>query len=135
MYKKNIWILIVVAIAVVAGLFLLLGSKSINPTSTNVKPNVTGKYSVPVSEVSVTQSGFEPQTITIKPGVTVVWSNKSGGDVTVNSDNHPTHLLWPFLNLGKFANGSKVSVVFKTAGTYTYHNHLNPSQKGTVIVK
>lgn len=65
----------------------------------------------------------------------MVWTNKSGATATVNSDAHPTHLLWPFLNLGSFDDGKSLSVVFDKAGTYTYHNHFSPSQKGTVIVE
>jgi plastocyanin len=61
--------------------------------------------------------------------------NKSGKTVTVNSDNHPTHKLYPFLNLGAFENGSSVQAVFDKAGTYTYHDHFNPSNIGKVIVQ
>lgn len=85
--------------------------------------------------VTVTESGFEPSTITIKAGTRVLWMNKSGKTVTVNSDQHPTHKLYPFLNLGAFDNGSSVQIVFDKPGTYTYHDHLNPSHTGKVMVE
>lgn len=88
-----------------------------------------------VTQVSVTQSGFIPQTINIKAGTKVTWTNKSGQQSNVSSTPHPIHTSWPFLNLGTFSSGQSISVVFDEVGTYTYHNHLNPSQKGTVIVK
>lgn len=85
--------------------------------------------------VSVTSSGFEPSEIKVKAGTKITWINKSGGTANVDSDIHPTHLLFPFLNLGNFDNDESVSVVVEKAGTYTYHNHLNPNQKGTIIAE
>lgn len=87
------------------------------------------------AKVNLTKAGFEPGALKIKVGTKVTWMNKSGATATVNSDPHPTHTLWPFLNLGKFEDGSSVSATFDSAGTYTYHNHLNPSQTGTVVVE
>lgn len=85
--------------------------------------------------VTLTANGYEPQTLTVKAGTKVSWVNKSGETATVNSDNHPTHELYPFLNLGKFEDGGSLSVVVEKPGTYTYHNHLNPDQKGTLIAQ
>lgn len=136
---NNKFLLIIVVIAVLLGGFFLLGNKTknnqVNQNQTTQKQNPTPAKTIEGKDVAVTNIGFEPQTITIKAGQRVVWTNKSGASVTVNSDSHPTHLLWPFLNLGQFADGSSVSVVFEKAGKYTYHNHLNPSQTGTVIVE
>jgi len=87
------------------------------------------------TKVSVTQNGFSPQTINIKAGTKVTWTNNSSVPANVSSEPHPIHTFWSFLNLGTFSDGQSISVVFDEAGTYTYHNHLNPSQKATVIVK
>jgi plastocyanin len=87
------------------------------------------------STVQVTPNGFQPMNITIKVGTTVAWTNNSGKDVSINSDNHPTHLLYPLLNLGRVSDGGQVSLTFNTPGTYGYHNHLNPSQTGTITVQ
>lgn len=85
--------------------------------------------------VTVTETGFTPQTTTVKAGTKVTWINKSGGVANVSSDFHPTHLLYPKLNLGRFDNGATVTLVFDTAGTYKYHDHLTPSRVGTIIVE
>ncbi len=138
MNNKILWVVIVL-IVVLAGAFMLLNNNAVNngqkqdTQNQNLTPTQT--QATQESNVTVTSSGFEPKTITIKAGTRVVWTNKSGTEVTVNSAVHPTHLLFPFLNLGNFANGSNVSVVFEKSGTYKYHNHLNPSQTGTVIVE
>lgn len=84
--------------------------------------------------VSLTSNGFEPKKITIKKGEVVIWTNKSGKEAGLNSDNHPTHKLYPVLNLGEFGNGLSVQARIYRIGELTYHNHLNPSQKGTIVV-
>ena len=143
MNNKLIWVLVaVVLVVVVIGGVFLLGNKS---ASTNTNTTTTGDQSqsptvsqqAPVEDVNValTSSGFVPQTVTVKTGGRVIWTNKSGADGTVNSDVYPTNLLWPFLNLGEFSNGSSVSVTFDKPGKYTYHNHLTPAQTGTVIAQ
>lgn len=102
--------------------------------STEVTVDETEQVDSERVEVMTTSAGFVPATITIKKGSKVVWKNQSGETSNVSSAPHPTHSLWPFLNLGDFADGSEVSVTFENAGTYNYHNHLNSSQRGTVIV-
>lgn len=141
MNNKYIWIGVLAIIIVLSGGFLLLNNKATSVPAQNTQttqkqtPSQQKALQTKQEDITVTSTGFTPQTITVKAGTKVVWTNKSGGPVTVNSDVHPTHLLWPFLNLGKFDDGSSVSVVFETAGTYTYHNHLNASQTGKVIVQ
>lgn len=84
--------------------------------------------------VNVTANGFEPKSVNVMAGTKVTWKNMSGETVSINSAAHPTHLLYPPLNLGIVADGASISLVFPTAGSYKYHNHLNPSMTGTVTV-
>ena len=85
--------------------------------------------------VDVTSQGFDPDTIVVKVGALVTWTNKSNKDVAIASDPHPTHEAYPPLNLGKFPNGNGVSLIFTKTGTYGYHNHFSPTQTGKVIVE
>lgn len=84
--------------------------------------------------VILTSKGFEPNRITIKKGEVIIWTNNSGKEASVNSSNHPTHKLFPVLNLGAFEDGENTQARIYRLGELTYHNHLNPSQKGTIIV-
>lgn len=95
----------------------------------------TQKVVSSVQSITLTTSGFAPQNITVKAGTEVVWTNNSGGTAAINSANHPTHLVYPPLNLGNFANGETLSLVFDQPGTYKYHNHLDASQAGIVVVE
>lgn len=88
-----------------------------------------------VTNVILTSSGFSPSTLRINAGTKVVWTNNSSSIATVDSEFHPTHRLYPFLNKGNFGPGEKHEVIFEETGTYTYHNHINSAQTGTVIVE
>lgn len=91
---------------------------------------------VPVqNSVTVNKNGFSPSSITIKRGEAVAWINQSGEDATVNSGPHPTHNSHVFLNLGQFPSESSVGATFNETGTFDYHNHFHPEQRGTVVVK
>lgn len=85
--------------------------------------------------VSITDSGFQPQTLKIKADQTVTWHNDSSNQVSINSDPHPTHTKYPPLNLGILSPKEAISLKFPTLGTFGYHNHLDPSQTGTIIVE
>lgn len=130
---------IVVLVVVVAGVLLFSNKSTTTVNNQDATPTqaTTPNDAIESTEVNVNvmQEGYEPSTVTIKTGTKVVWVNKTSATANVSSDLHPTHLLWPFLNLGSFADGEMVSVVFDESGTYTYHDHLNPSRKGTVVVQ
>ena len=83
----------------------------------------------------MTDAGFEPQTVTVKAGAKVVWTNDTSATANVSSASHPTHLIYPPLNLANFEPGDSVSLVFEEAGTYKYHDHLNPTKFGTAVVE
>lgn len=136
----NKYLVVGVGVLVVLGAaWALMNNNSAKNTQVSSTPTAVASPSAQPQTgekmVNLTKAGFEPGTITIKVGTKVTWVNKSGETATVNSDPHPIHTLWPFLNLGSFDDGGSVSVIFDKAGTYTYHNHLNPSETGTVIAE
>lgn len=87
------------------------------------------------STITIIFSGFTPSTLTVKVGSVVTWNNTSGSAVQVASDPHPTHTDLPDLNSGSLANGQTYSYTFNKIGTWGYHNHLDPTEKGTVVVE
>lgn len=136
------FLIVIIVVAIIAGVFILGLNKGPNQTTSQsrsqnqqaVTPPAQGQKPSEVI-VTVTALGFAPQTLTIKAGTKVLWMNKSGEVATVNSGAHPTHLVYPPLNLGEFGNGSSVQLVFDKPGTYNYHDHLNPSRTGTIVVE
>lgn len=137
---------IVVVIAIIAGGILLLGNKNTNnlvpdePAATTTEPEEQQSAEAPTfsehsNTIALTESGFDPQTLTVKVNTEVSWVNKSGATATVNSDPHPIHSNYQPLNLNSFEEGGFLKIVFDEPGTYNYHDHLNPSMTGTIIVE
>lgn len=138
---------LVAAVAVI--LLILVGWYVVKPKSTTppetVQPSQTpttspssaseGAMMKEVTIVKITSVGFSPQTITIKAGDKVTWTNGDSANHTVNSSPHPIHTDNPFLNLGLIKPGESKSVTFEKSGTYKYHDHLNPSLTGSVTVQ
>lgn len=91
----------------------------------------------PADAVVVTYNGttFSPNPVTVKVGQTVEFKNTSSTLVQINSAPHPTHEQFSELNLDSIAAGQSKTTTFSKAGTNRYHNHLNASQHGQIIVQ
>lgn len=94
--------------------------------------------------VEITSAGFNPASVEINKGDTVTWLNKDASPSWPASALHPTHALYPetggcvgskFDACKDLAFGEKFSFAFDHAGTWKYHDHLNPGRTGTVVVK
>ncbi|MFH1186772.1 MAG: cupredoxin domain-containing protein [Candidatus Levyibacteriota bacterium] len=134
MDKKLLYVTIIVLL-LIGAIYFAINKGVSSPTKKDSGANLNTKSTEIQEVVTVTKNGFDPKDLSVKAGTRVIWTNKSGGPATVNSDNHPDHLLFPFLNLGEFGDESSVQVIFDKSGKYPYHNHLAPSQTGTVTVE
>lgn len=150
-WVKLIFIYLVIGGVLYAGVYYFVLSKNETGYNQTQTPPVNKEQSAPATAptqasptaavpqtqngVVLSSSGFMPQTLTIKAGETVTWENSSGGTATVNSDPHPIHTNYPPLNLGQFNDGGTLTLKFDKPGAYGYHNHLNPSQTGKIVVE
>lgn len=128
---------IVVLVIVLVGYYLVKGQGKTydNNKSQAVNTQPTGQVKAG-AVVDYTDSGFSPQSITVKVGDTVTWTNKSGGRMWVASNPHPTHTdLSGFDELGSAKNGGIYSYTFTKAGNWKYHNHVNAGDGGVVVVQ
>ena|SRR3989338_2335801 len=136
---NNKFLLIIIAAVIAVGGFMVLGGKKENPPSSVTSVSIPTPTQTALKEeivtVTLTDKGFVPKEITIKTGTKVVWTNSSGKTATVDSADHPVHLLYLFLNLGAFNDEATLEVVFDKVGKYAYHNHYDSSQNGTVTVE
>lgn len=99
------------------------------PTTDPIKNTATGV------QVLINSTGFEPKNVTVKVGDNVTWTNNSGKNARVASDPHPQHTgLAGFDDLNGAVQGDVYTFTFTKAGTWAYHDHNNPSMKGTVTV-
>jgi plastocyanin len=106
-----------------------------NPAVQEINPNPTATNPQTLS-VTFTGGSFSPNPLTIKKGYIVKFVNKGESSMWVASDPHPTHTGYPGFD-EKVAVGSEgsYSFTFNKVGTFGYHNHLNPMQKGVIIVQ
>ena len=80
--------------------------------------------------VSITSSGFAPDTITVNKGDSVTWTNNDSTNHTVTSQNKNIQL-----NSGEIKPGSSYSYTFSKSGTYNYSCSLSPNMQGKIIVQ
>lgn len=105
------------------------------PTAPSQPTSPTGTTMASV-EVDYTATGFSPATVTVKKGTTVKFINKSDGQMEVASNPHPIHTDYPGFDQYKSAQKGQMEYdfTFEKVGTWGYHNHLNPTDTGTVVV-
>lgn len=86
--------------------------------------------------VNYTDAGFSPASVSINKGDTVKFMNNSNGGMYVASGPHPIHTNYSAFDAKRsYAKGESYSFTFDNVGSWGYHNHVSPSQSGTVIVK
>ena len=70
--------------------------------------------------------GFSPATLTILPGTTVTWKNRSSAPHTVTSDDGTT------FDSGTIAPGGTFTFKFTVSGSYPYHCNIHPYMRASV---
>lgn len=95
------------------------------------------KTNAPIAAtVTYSDDGFSPQTVEITQGETVRFVNESSRPMWVASDDHPAHnILSTFDQFGVSGFGESYEYTFDRPGAWNYHDHVNASQVGTVIVR
>jgi plastocyanin len=102
-----------------------------NPAA-NTPSEEDGRATNPVAEneVAIKDFAFSPQTLTVKKGTTLTWTNQDTAKHTVTPDQ-PGDILKGSELLGQ---GETYRVTFTEAGTYTYFCEPHPYMKGTIEV-
>lgn len=146
--QRNILISMVLGLVLLAGLWGYIFSQSTRNNQTSTTPSSTlvpiggaPPTEIPtqapeITTVKINSGGFSPQQITIKKGEAVTWINDDTMQHQVNSAPHPEHTDYSPLNsIGLLNSGAQKSLTFPDAGTYHYHDHLNPQLFGAVVVR
>lgn len=139
--------------ALVAGVLLTAaacGTKTATKNTTNAKTGNASANANAVAQnlnaapvemdsetavVSVTSSGFNPPSITVRSGTTVTFRNDGTGSHWVASDPHPSHTGLPGFDLGGMQPGQFKTFTFEKTGTFGYHDHLDAKIRGTIVVR
>lgn len=99
----------------------------------NNSPTEIAATSIPsssgsTSEISIVNYSFSPDTLTIKTGTTVTWTNQDSVVHTVTSDTG-------LFDSGSLEKGKTFSYTFSTAGTFAYHCAPHQAKMiGTIVV-
>ncbi len=137
--KKNLFVFILVAsIAVLTACSSSVPVTGSNPSSaptmamptsgSTTAPAAPGSSSSPGgTEVSIANFAFSPDTLTVKPGTTVKWTNNDTTAHTVTADDKS-------FDSGNLDPGKSFSFTFKQAGTFSYHCSIHPNMKAKVVV-
>ena len=156
---KQIIILVAVAVVLI-GVVVFLYSKDAaemsvsTPTPTPVLTDVPGQAGF-IREISYDDNGFHPDVVTIRVGEELRFFNQSNQLLMwPASAVHPTHKAYPGSGIEKCNSGEVIfdackgyrlvdwgnsatwwDFKFNERGTWKYHNHLQPSHTGTIIVE
>lgn len=79
-------------------------------------------------QIQIKGMNFHPDTVTVAPGTTVIWTNDDSFAHTTTSDTK----LW---DSGLLQHGQSFSHTFGTPGNYPYHCAVHTFMAGTVTVK
>jgi plastocyanin len=117
------------ATSVVLIVIIILGVISYHKTS---RP-----ASVRQAAVAVTSQGLTPSVLSVKTGTQVTWTNSDSSAHEIAADPYPKNdSISGFDSTVVLQPNDSYSFSFKKAGTYHYHDQLNPFKiNGTVIVK
>ena len=153
--------IIVIAVLLVGGWFLFKGAPAQAPATevapvTNqvpvvgsTTPEMIVENTVPDVTVTYSDTGFTPKEITITLGTKVNFVNQSSKGMWVASAKHPDHTVYSgtgliqhcpdttntsFDECTAVASGGSYSFIFNKEGTWKYHNHVDATKFGTVIV-
>ncbi len=104
----------------------------------NTQEGAVVEETVPEGErhtVVLYDTGFEPKELTIKKGDVVEWSSVRPFPYWPASDQHPTHSQYrAFDPLQPVPQDQTWSFQFTRTGQWDYHDHLNSTLQGSVIV-
>jgi plastocyanin len=159
---QNIWIWIVVAVVVIGGGFWWWQSTQMPAVDTSSSGTSQGQ-GTPVQTGTSTSAGtgapmsatvayngssFSPSSVTIAQGGSVTFTS-TGGGMWVASNPHPVHTGYDGTSMQQHcaagytgaapfdqcSGGTSFTFTFTKTGSWGYHNHLDHSAGGTVVVQ
>lgn len=144
MNNKTILILLGLSVLLLVGC-----TQTVPPANTTPPADNTPPAAALTASVTITDTAYNPQTITIKKGGTVTWTSASDTPNWPATAMHPTHEKYPGSSITKcataeastifdackgLANGETYSFTFNSVGEWSYHEHLGVKMFGKIIV-
>lgn len=132
--NKTIFIVVMVFVVLVIAIFTYVNTtKKRQAEPSPAQPQTTTATTTVAAQglVSITSNGFIPQTLSIRKGDQVKWTNTDQLPHRIISDSLAS------LNSGKPLNTNDSFIfTFEQSGTFTYHDGENPEKfQGTILVQ
>jgi plastocyanin len=146
MKMQNIF-LVIALVLLISG---CISQQAAQPTPVPTKKPAAQANTQEDNIIDITEFGFTPDEMAVKQGDAVIWVNKNQRKSWPASDAHPTHTLYPDSGINKCGTPEAAGIfdackgleenwtyifVFREEGTWTYHDHLNPSFTGKIVVE
>lgn len=149
--NKTFVVIVVIAVVALIGYWLFgkneqpIISQPITERIPSTEEKVTEEKIVIYSDV-----GYSPNTLTIKNGEIVIFKNQSAKTMWPASAMHPSHRVYSGTSLDEhcpdtadiafdacqgFLPDETWSFRFDKIGEWKYHDHLNPGDFGTIVVR
>jgi plastocyanin len=122
MKKKIVYIALIL---VSCAMLIYSCSKGYNSSSPTYVPPGTGTGVT--ASVSIQNMAFTPDTLKVKTGTTVTWTN-------MDSVPHTVTELDGIFSSGNIAAGQTYNYMFGAVGSYTYHCTIHPMMKSAVVI-
>lgn len=86
--------------------------------------------------ITMNDTALSPTSLTVLAGTTVTFVNNGQGAHQPASAFHPTHQVLPGFDAKRgLQTGETYTFTFTKPGTWSFHDHLNPSLTGRIIVQ
>jgi plastocyanin len=90
---------------------------------------LVARAQAPAAVVSIDNFTFTPQTLTVKAGTTVTWTNRDDIPHGIASSNNA------FSKSKAMDTDDSYSFTFTTPGAYAYFCYVHPHMTGTIVVE
>ncbi len=116
-------IYIILGVIIIGGVIFLSTKQNTNaPTASPTTAGVTG------TSISIKNYQFDPASLIVKKGATVIWTNNDAAPHIVGGDQN----AWSAGPTMK--QGDTYAHTFGTVGTFEYHCAIHPNMRGTIVV-
>lgn len=123
---KNILVIGVLVVIIAVGAFIFLNKTNMTtaPSTTTPAPGSTSNAVEP-NNIIISNFSFSPETLNVKVGTTVTWTNNDSVTHNIKSSS---------FNSPNLSTGDTFKFTFNTPGTFNYNCGIHPSMTGTIIV-
>ena len=158
---KNIWIIVLVVVAVAVGGYLLTGRQAEetpidleNEQMEKATESIVASEEEMMKELKIMETGkvimepeknivvityensvFAPAVAKVKIGDTVKFDNKHTFAIRISSNPHPIHTSYSKLESNRLEPGQIYEFIASEKVTISYHNHFNPNAEGKIVVE